>query len=67
MSKVTGISRREALMRARNGTCGSGGGIRDWLNSAQPTMKPMNNPASMMPGKTPAMNSRAIDWSVAVA
>ena len=64
---MIGISRRAALTRAMNGTCGSGGGMRSWLSSAQTTMKPMNNPASMMPGTTPAMNRRAIDCSVTVA
>ena len=41
--------------------------MRELLSNAQPTIKPMNSSASMMPGSTPAMNSRAIDWSVAVA
>ncbi len=41
--------------------------MRSLLISAQTTMKPMNRPASMMPGITPAMNSRAIDCSVTVA
>ena len=54
-------------MRCESGTGGSGGGMRAWLSSAHTTMKPMNSAASMMPGITPAMNSRAIDWSVAVA
>ena len=64
---MIGISRRAALTRAKNGTRGSGGGMRSGCSSAHTTMKPMNNPASKTPGKTPAMNSRAIDCSVTVA
>ena len=64
---MTGIRRREAASFSRNGTAGSGGGMRSLLRSAQTMMKPMNKTASMMPGMTPAMNRRAIDCSVTVA
>ena len=44
-----------------------GGGMRVLFSSAQTAMKPVDEAANRMPGTTPAMNNRAIDWSVAVA
>ena len=52
-------------MRSRKvGGAGSAGTLPG-LSRAQMAMKPMNSAISMTPGRTPAMNRRAIDSSMA--